>query len=137
MENQNFSNSPLPQTTSDQAGNWLQRQSAGLLVKLRPEIAASFVKKLLGFKRTNLVTTEGAFYVDIASCLGYPLLKTGVYESGMVQVIKTYLKPGNIFVDLGANEGYFTVIASRLVGKAGKVIAIEPQSRLQPIIREN
>ncbi len=137
MESQNFSNSPLRQPASDQSVNWLQRQAAGLLVKLRPEVAASFLKKALGFKRTNLVTPEGVFHVDVASCLGYPLLKTGVYESGMVQVIKTYLKPGNIFVDLGANEGYFTVIGSQLVEQAGKVIAIEPQSRLQPIIRKN
>jgi FkbM family methyltransferase len=40
-------------------------------------------------------------------------------------------------VDLGANEGYFSVIASSLVGSTGRVIAIEPQSRLQTTIQTN
>lgn len=136
MESQNISSIPLAQP-KDQSLTWLQRQTADWLVKLRPEVTASFFKKMLGFKRTNLVTDNGTFYVDIASCLGYPLFKSGVYESGMVQVIKTYLKPGDIFVDLGTNEGYFTVIASQIVGKNGKVISVEPQSRLQGIIKTN
>lgn len=117
MESQKISNIPLSQSPKKQSVTWLQRQTVDWLVKLRPEVLASFLKKTLGFKRINLITDNGIFYVDIASCLGYPLLKTGIYEAGMVQVIKTYLKPGNIFVDLGTNEGYFTVIASQLVGK--------------------
>jgi FkbM family methyltransferase len=55
----------------------------------------------------------------------------------MTQILKTYLKPQSVFIDLGANEGYFSVIASKLVKSQGKVFAIEPQSRLQPIIKEN
>jgi FkbM family methyltransferase len=42
-----------------------------------------------------------------------------------------------VFVDLGANEGFFSVVASRLVGPAGRILAIEPQSRLGPVIRRN
>jgi FkbM family methyltransferase len=41
------------------------------------------------------------------------------------------------FVDLGANEGFFTVIASRLVASNGRVLAIEPQARLAPVIQRN
>ncbi len=137
MESQNISRVQLSQLPNNQSVTWLQKQMASWLVKLRPEVLASFLKKILGLQRVNLVTSDGTFFVDIASCLGYPLLKDGVYESGMVQVIKTYLKPGDIFVDLGANEGYFTTIASQIVGNTGKVIAVEPQSRLQPIIRKN
>lgn len=42
------------------------------------------------------------------------------------QFLKNYLKPGDIFVDAGANIGLFTLIASRLVGPGGKVVAFEP-----------
>lgn len=137
MESQNISSIPLSQIPKNQSLTWLQKQTVDWLVKLRPEVTASFFKKILGYKRTNIVTANGIFYVDIASCLGYPLFKYGVYESGMLEVLKTYLKPGNIFVDLGTNEGYFTVIASQIVGNNGKVISVEPQSRLQLIIKAN
>jgi FkbM family methyltransferase len=36
-------------------------------------------------------------------------------------------KPGDVVVDAGAWTGHFTVIAARLVGRTGRVIAIEPQ----------
>jgi FkbM family methyltransferase len=43
--------------------------------------------------------------------------------------INTFLQPGDIFIDVGANIGLFTVIAALCVGKAGKVYAFEPGSR--------
>jgi FkbM family methyltransferase len=38
---------------------------------------------------------------------------------------------------LGANEGYFSILASKRCGPTGKVYAIEPQARCQEVIREN
>jgi FkbM family methyltransferase len=55
----------------------------------------------------------------------------------MSEVIKGLLKPGDTFVDLGSNEGYFAVMAGRLVGEQGKVLAIEPQNRLLAVIQKN
>ena len=52
-------------------------------------------------------------------------------------MLRKYLAPGAVFVELGANEGYFTVLASQLVGPQGIVIAIEPRSRLQSVITAN
>lgn len=42
--------------------------------------------------------------------------------------IKT-LKPGNIFFDVGANVGYYTMLGAKLVGNTGSVVAIEPSVR--------
>ncbi len=36
------------------------------------------------------------------------------------------LRPGGVFVDMGAHIGYYTLLVSRLVGPQGKVFAIEP-----------
>jgi len=41
-------------------------------------------------------------------------------------VIEPYLRPGDTFVDGGANVGKYTLPACALVGAAGRVIAIEP-----------
>jgi FkbM family methyltransferase len=55
----------------------------------------------------------------------------------MKAVLEHYLRPGYTFIDMGANEGYFSVVASHLVGPRGSVIAVEPQSRLQHILQTN
>lgn len=107
------------------------------LIKLRPAILASLIKKLIFPNREVVETQNGTFEVDIASNFGYQLLTGGVYEQSLVKTLQNYLKPGDIFIDLGANEGYFSVIASQIVGETGRVIAIEPQLRLQPILHRN
>jgi FkbM family methyltransferase len=48
------------------------------------------------------------------------------FERTEREFLKAYLKPGDIFVDVGANIGLFSLIAARLVGPSGKVIAYEP-----------
>jgi len=45
------------------------------------------------------------------------------------ETIKNNLKDGGIFVDIGANNGFFSLLASTLVGSTGKVLAIEPTRR--------
>ena len=108
-----------------------------LVRSLRPAPVGSAIAHLLRLTRRRPVeTAEGTFSLSPCSLLGTALL-TGGYEPAMVQVLHKHLFPGATFIDLGAQEGYFTVIASKLVGSAGCVIAVEPQSRLQAVIQEN
>jgi FkbM family methyltransferase len=39
------------------------------------------------------------------------------------------IRPGSVVVDAGANWGYFTLIAAALAGRAGTVLALEPDAR--------
>jgi FkbM family methyltransferase len=57
-----------------------------------------------------------------------PGLRSGSYEPHLTAVFERFCKPGMTVVDVGANLGYFTLLASRLVGPAGRVIAVEPNS---------
>ena len=41
-------------------------------------------------------------------------------------LVEGYLKPGMTFVDVGANVGYFTLMAGSIVGAEGTVLAFEP-----------
>lgn len=41
-------------------------------------------------------------------------------------VIQRLLRAGDVYVDVGANHGVFTLAASRVVGPAGRVISVEP-----------
>lgn len=53
-------------------------------------------------------------------------MAAGLYELDTLRQIKRVLCPGAWFVDCGANIGYFTMIAARLVGAEGRVDAFEP-----------
>jgi FkbM family methyltransferase len=53
----------------------------------------------------------------------------GVYESEKQRVFCKLVGPGQILFDLGANVGFYTLLASRIVGDGGRVIAFEPAKR--------
>ena len=46
------------------------------------------------------------------------------YKEGQ-RFFRSYLRPNDVVVDVGANIGFFTLMSSILVGKFGKVYAIE------------
>jgi FkbM family methyltransferase len=52
-------------------------------------------------------------------------------------LLKTYLRPGDVVVDVGANIGTVTLTASALVGETGRVFAIEPQPRIFGFLEQN
>lgn len=52
----------------------------------------------------------------------------GEYENAELKMLEKHLKPGDTFIDLGANLGIYTLHASRIVGEKGKVISFEPFS---------
>jgi len=49
-----------------------------------------------------------------------------IREKLTTELFKRVVKEGDIVVDLGANVGYYSLLAARLVGKKGKVYAFEP-----------
>jgi len=61
----------------------------------------------------------------------------GVYEAGTISVIRKILKEGDIFVDVGANIGSISCLASRFVGKKGHVFAFEPHPETYKILEYN
>lgn len=46
-------------------------------------------------------------------------------------------REGAVFVDVGANVGYYTLVASKLVGAMGRVYAIEPVPSTATLLRVN
>jgi FkbM family methyltransferase len=54
---------------------------------------------------------------------------SGTYEPTTTAVLQRLLHEGDTFIDVGANVGMFTMIASRCVGRAGRVVAFEPSGR--------
>ena len=53
---------------------------------------------------------------------------SGRFERGERQFVAAYLRRGDVFIDVGANTGLFTLLAARAVGEHGAVHALEPGS---------
>ena len=75
-----------------------------------------------------LVKTEVGFLLCAATdhALLSCLLETGELERGTRILIQKYLRPGNVFIDVGANVGMHTLAAARAMQGQGKIIAFEP-----------
>lgn len=59
-------------------------------------------------------TTSGLYFANVP------------YEPATVQYLVDHLEAGDVFVDVGANSGYFTLLAAARVGRGGRVVAFEP-----------
>jgi FkbM family methyltransferase len=57
---------------------------------------------------------------------GQAIAQTGRYDPHVCAVVTELLKPGDTFVDVGANVGCIALLAAKLVGPGGRVVAVEP-----------
>ena len=66
--------------------------------------------------------------MDVTDFTCHGLYFHGVtYEPATVQCLVDRLRPGQTFVDVGANHGYFSVLAARLVGPAGPGVRVRAE----------
>ncbi|MBI5241748.1 MAG: FkbM family methyltransferase [Elusimicrobia bacterium] len=58
-------------------------------------------------------------------------------EVRLTRFLIRHLKAGEVFFDLGANLGYYSLLACKLAGAAGSVYAFEPSPFLLPLLKDN
>jgi FkbM family methyltransferase len=61
----------------------------------------------------------------------------GTYEIEKAELFAGHAKPGGTVYDIGANVGFYTLIASRAVGPTGRVVAFEPSPRNLGFLRHH
>lgn len=93
----------------------------------------------VGDGRVLLKTADGTkMFVDARDISIAPhLMLDGVWEEWTERVLRQLLEPGHAVVEVGANVGYFTLIAAHEVGATGSVIAFECDPVLAQIVRDN
>ena len=115
------------------------RARAGKLIRrLWPDFRlSSFLLRTTG--SVKQVTVNGKrMYVDLwDTAVSNHLFVAHTWEPEETSLISNRLKPGDVFVDVGANLGYFTLIASDAVGPAGKVFAFEPAPHNFSLLEKN
>lgn len=60
-----------------------------------------------------------------------------IYDRGEIRELMRVLQPGAVFLDLGANVGFYTLLFSRFVGFEGRVIAFEADPGMAALLSEN
>jgi FkbM family methyltransferase len=78
-------------------------------------------------------------YVDLREKMCMPYFFDGClpHERGTESLCRKVLHEGAVFVDIGANVGYFTRLAGTLVGPSGRVFAFEPMPRAYWLLQLN
>ena len=115
--------------------NWKQ---AHLLVVLRAFHGIVWLRRALG-RSCEAIVPVGDLRValdlsDVRAGLVYKELTGSVPEA---QVLQRLLRPGDTFLDIGANHGSYSLLAARIVGPAGSVLAFECQPRLTRLIAKS
>ncbi|MCO1580333.1 FkbM family methyltransferase [Crossiella sp. SN42] len=75
--------------------------------------------------------------VDTRDIVQRYLYQFGVWEPNLTALLRRRLRPGDVFVDCGANIGYFSLVAAHLVGPAGRVVAVEASPSVCAVLRGN
>ncbi len=99
-----------------------------------------YMRQILMPKKEVLVTIHGCkMYVHGASEYeaSDELVFTEGYEREQTTLFKKVVKEGMTVVDIGANIGYYTLIASKIVGVSGKVMSFEPEPSNLRLLLQN
>jgi FkbM family methyltransferase len=124
--------------------NW-PRTTIGLLRRLpsqtpgKARLARTLLKAIRESREVLVHASTGAKFVvpHLSEPIAFHLLVDGCYEPETEARILSSLSSGDVFVDVGANVGLFTVGAGRAVGPSGRVLAFEPSPFVFPYLRRN
>jgi FkbM family methyltransferase len=61
--------------------------------------------------------------------VGRGIIQSQAYEPHVTNILTEILNSGDVFLDLGANIGYFSLLAATIVQVSGKVISFEPNTQ--------
>jgi FkbM family methyltransferase len=109
-----------------------------LIRKLLPDFRLSnFLLRTAGSQKEVLVNGRRMFVDLWDSAVSTHLFVSKTWEPEETRLVSSLLREGDVFVDVGANVGYFTLVASDAVGKSGKVFAFEPEPKNFSLLRKN
>jgi len=101
------------------------------------KLSARLIPSLKEYKAH--LSNDDYLYIDLSDrmCIGYFFHGGHPHEAGTEHFFYKYCKPGFSVMDIGANVGYYTRLASKLVGDGGKVLGFEPLPKAYNLLLKN
>jgi FkbM family methyltransferase len=142
-------NSLDPQATKDREPYRFDLRRLAAVRKLNIVLTLIFITLLIAngrqigrrieFWRTGKVNIDGLmFYLNPQDeYLTQLVLSSGTWEPEETRLFRSKCRTGDTVIDVGANIGWYTIIASKLVGKNGSVIAFEPDPENYEFLKRN
>ena len=101
----------------------------------------SKVKKTIA-KKLVVETNAKSFWNDnfnivIPETISSSIYSNGYFEADLTGIIINLLEENQTFIDVGAHIGYFSKLASHIVGKNGKVYSFEPTPSTYSLLNKN
>jgi FkbM family methyltransferase len=96
--------------------------------RMRYIALANRARRVVGSLPVPLRLPFGAWWLAERSALDRELIYDG-FETAEAAFVARFLRPGMTVLDVGAHHGLYTLLASKCVGRNGRVIAFEPSSR--------
>lgn len=91
-----------------------------------------------GARGLTQLTTGQLFIVNTrARDLATWIIHTGSWEGFVDDVLCALARPGDTFLDIGSNMGYYAIKVGALVGEGGRVFAYEPNPDLFEVLHDN
>lgn len=92
---------------------------------------SKLLRRMAPAQRVRARLRNGAsLYVDARDFIGRSVYWTGDLDGKITEICRKVLRPGDTFLDIGANYGLVSIYAAKCVGASGRVHAFEPQSEL-------
>jgi FkbM family methyltransferase len=118
------------------------RAAAAVIPRLpagRYVLSNTLARHMKAHIHARLPAESGGFFFHChgASMMEREICFTGRYSPVETALMRMMLDPGMTFFDVGANIGYFSLLAAHLVGPGGRVLALEPDPRTFPRLRGN
>ena len=125
---------------------------ANLLLRFAPSLAkfrkVPVIGDFLSWTSRKLVPRDALIWVQIQHGPSEGLwirlnprtgqnVQKGIGEPQVQKALVDHLRPGMTFYDVGANIGFFSLMAARLVGSQGRVVSFEADPEIAGRLREN
>jgi FkbM family methyltransferase len=116
-------------------GRQLVDRTSTFLKRMTP---SQMTGRVFDLRQKRLVRLQDFdLYVMSNDYIGAAIEEHRTHEAHVERVIRDELREGSVFLDLGANLGYFSMLACSLVKDSGKVLAFEPNPQNLQLIYES